>query len=678
MGALSAPPVFAERTSVAGRPNVPADETPDRLTARAVAAGLVLVVLVNFAMIYTEYVVSASSTNYSHFPIYTFLTFVLLVLVFSPLLRAVSRGKGLSRGELFAILSMVMVAGLIPSNGLTGFLLVVLGTPFYFADAENRWGEFLHSHIPDWLAPKDTTAMMWFFNGLPPGESIPWSVWVIPLFWWLLLLTAITVATLAIMVILRRQWSEHERLIYPLVQVPIALTQEDAGHPLDGLPPHRHILGRLLRNRLFWAGAAVSFGVLGWNMLNYFIPTVPVIPLKDQWFGIAWGFPAIELRLNFYVLGFAYFANLDVLLSLWLFRVLYIIQEGVYNRLGIDTGGNEDQWSYGLMGWQSFGALAAMVLWGLWVGRTHLAGVFRKAFSRAPDVDDSEEMVGYRGAVWALLLSLLFIVAWLHQAGMELRLILAFLLGTFILYVGIARIVAESGLLYVRGPMSAQVFATYLFGTGAAGLSAASITALGFTYTTISQGKGLYAAGLAQITKMGEFVRGNRRGLLAAVLAAFAVGTLASIVFTLYYGYQYGAYNFDTWHFRWGGVWVFDDTVGKLRNPFPTDWQRISYMGVGAGLLALLTLLRLRLPWWPLHPIGLTVNCTYFTQKTFIAIFIAWAAKTIILRTGGVSLYRRSLPFFIGILVGYVIAVMLSTLLDYFWFFGDGHYIHSV
>jgi len=677
MGAVTTPTTCGERKFVSGQPDPSPQRTGDRLTVRAVIAGLMLVVLVDFAMIYTEYVVSASSTNYSHFPIYTFLTFVLLVLVFSPILRAVFRGRGLSRGELFAVLSMVMVAGLIPSNGLTGFLLVVLGTPFYFADPENRWAEFLHSHIPDWLAPKDITSMMWLFNGLPPGESIPWSVWVIPLLWWSLFLAALTVATLAIMVILRRQWSEHERLIYPLVQVPIALTEADTGPPVGRSSPG-HLLSRLLHNRLFWAGGAVSFGVLGWNMLNYFLPTVPIIPLRNLWFDVAYGFQGIEWRLNFYVLGFAYFANLDVLLSLWFFRVLYIIQDGVYNRLGIDTGGNEDQWSYGLMGWQSFGALAAMVFWGLWVGRTHLAGVFRKAFSRAEDVDDSGEMVGYRAAVWALLLSLVFMIAWLHQTGMQLRLILAFLLGTFILYVGIARIVAESGLLYVRGPMSAQVFATYLFGTTASGLNAASITALGFTYTTISQGKGLFAAGLAQVTKMGEFVRGNRRGLFAAILAAFVVGTLASIAFTLYYGYQYGAYNFDTWHFRWGGVWVFDDTVGKLRNPFPTDWQRISYMGIGVGLLAVLTFLRLRLPWWPLHPIGLTVNCTYFTQKTFIAIFIAWAAKLIILKIGGVSLYRRSIPFFIGILVGYVIAVMLSTIIDYFWFFGDGHYIHSV
>ncbi len=631
------------------------------------ALGLVLVVLVVFVMIYGEYVISGSSTNYSHFPIFTFLTFVLLVAGAVPLARALG-ARGLSRSELFVILVMVMAAGMIPSNGLTGFLLVVLASPHYFADAENRWAEFLHAHVPDWLAPKQFWALKWFFEGLPAGKGIPWSVWLVPLFWCLLFVAVVTFATLAVLVILRKQWSENERLAYPLVTVPVALTEREEGARLP----------RLLHNRLFWIGAALSFFVLSWNMLGYFSPTIPAIPLKDRYVAIGRGFPWIELRTNFFVLGFAYFANLDVLLSLWLFRVLYIVQVGVSNRLGVDTGGNEDQFSYGVAGWQSFGALTAVVAWGLWVARGHLRNVFRKAFTRAEDVDDSAELMSYRTAVWGLVLSVLFLVAWLLHAGMELKLVAAYLFGSLILYVGIARIVAEAGLLYVRGPMSAQVFGTYLLGTAPGGLNPASLTSLGFTYTTISQGKGLFAAGLGQIAKMGEFVRGNRRALLTALIAAFVVGAVAALTFTLYFGYKYGAYNFDTWHFRWGGLWVFNDTVKKMRNPFPTDWRRLSYMGVGGGAMALLYFLRLRLPWWPLHPIGLAVNCTYFTQKMLFSLFIAWTAKTIILKIGGVNLYRKSQPFFIGILVGYVVAVGLSTVLDYFFFFGQGHYIHSV
>ena len=631
------------------------------------ALGLVLVVLVVFAMVYGEYVISASSTNYSHFPIFTFLAFVLLALAIVPLARSLGV-RGLSRSELFVVLTMVMVAGMIPSNGLTGFLLVVLGTPRYFADAENRWAEFLHEHIPGWLAPKEVWAMKWFFEGLPPGERIPWEVWLVPLFWWLLFVAAVTFATLAVLVILRKQWSENERLAYPLVTVPLALTEREPGERLP----------RLLHNRLFWIGAALSFCVLSWNMLTYFAPTIPPIPLKDKYFAIGRGFPWIELRTNFFVLGFAYFANLDVLLSLWLLRVLYIIQVGTFNRLGVDTGGNEDQFSYGVAGWQSYGALTAVVLWGLWVARGHLRNVFRKAFFQKEVVDDSRDLMSYRTAVWGLLLSVALITSWLLRAGMELKLIAGYLVGSLILWVGISRIVAEAGLLYVRGPMSAQVFATYLFGTTPGGLSPSSITSLGFTYTTISQGKGLFAAGLAQIAKMGEFVQGNKRPLLAALVAAFVLGAVAALGFTLYFGYRYGAYNFDTWHFRWGGVWVFNDTVKKMRNPFPTDWRRLGYMGFGMGAMAVLYFCRLRFPWWPIHPIGLAVNCTYFTQKMLFSLVIAWSVKVIVLKIGGVNLYRKSQPFFIGILVGYVIAVAVSTILDYFFFFGQGHYIHSV
>ncbi len=662
-----------KEVSVTSGADLPPGVSQDRLTLRSVVVGLVLVVAVVFAMVYSEYVLTATSTNYSHFPIFTFLTFMVLVLVVRLILRAMGPGWEFSRSELFVILIMLMVAGLIPSNGLTGFLLVVLASPYYFADSENRWAEFLHSHIPKWMVPKDMWAMKWFFEGLPEGQSIPWTVWLVPLFWWLLLAAAITFATLAVMVILRRQWSQNERLVYPLVSVPAALTSSESDDRQGSGSPGP----ALLRNRLFWLGAGVSFSVLGWNMLSYLSPTIPQIPLKNVWFGVGRGFPGLEWRLNFFVLGFAYFANVDVLLSIWFFRVVYMLQAGISNRLGVATSSLGDEWSWaGLIGWQSFGALTAVVLWGLWVARSHLRNVLGKAFGHGEGVDDSDEIMGYRTAVWGLLLSVGLIVAWLLQAGMELKLIVAYLTGLFILYVGLSRIVAESGLVYVQGPMSAQVFATGLFGS--AGLSQASLTTLGFSYATISQGKGLFAPGLAQIAKMGEFVRGNRRALLGVVLMAFAAATIASLAFTLYFGYRYGAFNFDTWHFRHGGRWIFTDTVSKMRNVFPPDLKAFSYMGVGAGIMSVLTLLRMRLPWWPLHPIGLAINGTYFTQKTFVAIFIAWLVKIIILKMGGVSLYRRSQPFFIGILVGYGAAVTLSTVIDYLYFFGDGHYIHSV
>ncbi len=635
------------------------------VTWRAVFLGMVFVVVVDVFMIYTEYAVQASANNYSHFPIYVFAAFCLLILLVLPLLYRLTGRMVLSRSEVFLILIMGMVAGVVPSNGLVGFLVVVIATPFYFATPENGWADILHGHIPAWIAPRDAEAMRGFFEGLPPGADSPWGAWGVPLFWWTCFAVALFTLCASISAILNRQWAQHERLPYPLISVAVDLTDGEKG---------RFFLPDILRNRGFWAGFVLSVGLLGWNMIGYFSVGFPTIPLEGRTFSIGRGFPSILTKINLFVIGFAYFANLDVLLSIWVFRLLYILQIGTFERLGYITGGNEDQWSYGLAGWQSFGALTAMVLWGFWIARRHLTDVVQKAFDSRHVFDDSREMMSSRTALVVLFLSAGFCIAWLYQAGMAMTMILVYGAASGILYIGIARIVAESGLLYVRGPISAQVFSLYMLGSGTLG----SVTAMGFTYTTISQGKGLFMSALVQMARLRDFVTGNRKYVLGAVALSFVVALFTSLVTTLYLGYMYGTQNFNTWHIRAGGLWVFNDTAGKILSPFSTDWQRINFFGLGAVVMGVLTLLRYRLPWWPLHPIGFTVGCTYFTQRTFVAVFIAWVCKFLVLRFGGIALYHRSQPFFLGLLVGYALSVVLSALVDLIWFPGQGHYIHSV
>ena len=47
------------------------------------------------------------------------------------------------------------------------------------------------------------------------------------------------------------------------------------------------------------------------------------------------------------------------------------------------------------------------------------------------------------------------------------------------------------------------------------------------------------------------------------------------------------------------------------------------------------------------------------------------------LKIGGVELYRRSRPFFLGLLVGHALGVLLSFFVDQIWFPGQGHHTHS-
>ena len=50
--------------------------------------------------------------------------------------------------------------------------------------------------------------------------------------------------------------------------------------------------------------------------------------------------------------------------------------------------------------------------------------------------------------------------------------------------------------------------------------------------------------------------------------------------------------------------------------------------------------------------------------------------KGILLKIGGMTLYRRARPFFLGLLLGYVLGVGLCFLVDVIWFPSHGHMIH--
>ena len=52
-------------------------------------------------------------------------------------------------------------------------------------------------------------------------STIPWDAWLLPLLGWSALIVAIYFAMICVAVVLRRQWIEREKLIYPLAQLPL-------------------------------------------------------------------------------------------------------------------------------------------------------------------------------------------------------------------------------------------------------------------------------------------------------------------------------------------------------------------------------------------------------------------------------------------------------------------------
>jgi hypothetical protein len=559
------------------------------------------------------------------------------------------------------------VGGAIPGVGLTGYVLGVIATPYYFATPENRWAEFFHPHIPRWVAPlNDDNRIDYLYEGLPGGMSIPWDVWIVPVLWWMSLAAALFVGSLCLAVVLRRQWVENERLTYPVLRPVLDLTlREGVRFP-----------------RLFWAGFCLALGILSWNMISYFIPSFPIIP-NIRWGPWIWfdgGFqgrwiPGIWTRINMFTISFAYFANIDVLFSFWFFGVLFIVRSGLLNRLGLNAS---TPWnSSAEFNWLNLGAFTMLVGWGLWTARSHLKRVLLKTLGQHSGLDDSDEMVGYRTATIGLILSLTFAVFWLWRSGMGFGVACLYLAAAGVIYLGVSRIVSDVGLVFVCTPVGAHEMVTRVLGSR--NLSGSSLTALAFSNGLASYGKGLFMPAVTHATKIADTCpKDGRRRLLAAILLAFLAGTAASVLYTLHIGYTKGAYNFRYYHsFRSYSKSGFITALADMRNPAGVDVWRLTLFGIGLAVMAVLTLLKYRLSWWPIHPIGFPIAGVSYVYWTTFSVFIAWMIKAIILRVGGAVLYRRYRPFFLGVLTGYATGVALSVLIDVIWFPGAGHYIHG-
>ena len=348
----------------------------DRFKVRAVVLGSFFVVLVSVWATYSEFIVRASRLNMSNFALALFVPFVLCALIVNPVLKARKPEWAFGRSDLLVALTMGLASAVIPAaDGLPGYLLGILAAPFYFATPENGWAPYLHNHIRPWMAPsEDRQAMTWFFEGLPPGQAVPWGEWVLPLFWWLSFIGAAACVSICLAVLLRRQWVDHEKLVYPLANVAVDLVSA----PKHGI--------RMIGGRLFWAGAVTGFGMIAWNILSYFSPGAPKFPTGSYRSGtslpLGRNFPGIRIKLNLFTIGFVYFANLEVLFSVWFFYVLNVFQVGILRRLGFGLN-ISDSWgsSYEVAGWEGFGALTVFVGWGLWMARRHFYAAFRSAFS---------------------------------------------------------------------------------------------------------------------------------------------------------------------------------------------------------------------------------------------------------------------------------------------------------
>jgi hypothetical protein len=96
----------------------------------------------------------------------------------------------------------------------------------------------------------------------------------------------------------------------------------------------------------------------------------------------------------------------------------------------------------------------------------------------------------------------------------------------------------------------------------------------------------------------------------------------------------------------------FEQVATLLKSPTPFDQDGLIAAGVGFIIVLALSRLRLEFSHWPLHPLGYALATTDSLDYMWCPFFIAWLAKLLTVRYGGIRAYRIALPFFLGLILG--------------------------
>jgi hypothetical protein len=645
--------------------DLPGGAAPSGFTFRSIIVGLAVVLAVCLGAPLSIWMVGSTEITWSFFPIGVGLPFVLLVLG-NALMKRLQRSLALTPPEMVTVVVMGLVASGIPIF-MVGLLLSIPSKPYYGATPENGWEGLIQPFLPGWAIPNaEGGAMRYFYEGLPQGASIPWDAWLGPLSWWLGLILAIYFLCFCLVVILRRQWMEHERLVFPVTEVPRLLTEDDG----TALPP-------LLRARTFWLGCSVPLIIILFNCISYWLPGFPQVQIHVAYpIEIFRGAPTLLLQIYFPIIGFVYLISTPISFSVWFFYLLSLAGTALVNWMGMTIQPDSFMYSpHTQLQWTSSGAFMAMVIWSMWMGRRHLAAVYRTVLRRTNELDDHDEMMSYSLAVWGGLAATVFIVGWLWASGMDLYVAALLLLLVMFVYIGMTRIVVQSGVVYVTAPFSPQALTLATLGTA---IGPQNLVALSLSYSWCSDIQSVFMPAAAHGARL-NILGNERRRMGWAIGIAVVVGFVATIWFVLVLCYEYGAGNFRSWFFDPGagaGGLAFNQATRLMGDPQGPDADKLGLFAIGAAIYSVLSFFQYRFFWWPLHPIGLTIATLWNVRLIATSVFIAWAMKSAILRVGGITAYRQMRPFFIGLIVGFFLGVGVSYGIDAVWFFGKGHPIH--
>ncbi|HOF18224.1 MAG TPA: hypothetical protein PK082_04885 [Phycisphaerae bacterium] len=644
------------------------------MTLRAVILGLLGATLLASLGYLNDMVLQLESVVAGHqLPISVFLLVLLLAGAAWPL-GLLRRSWRLAPAELAVVTTLLLVSCSIPARGLMEAFTPTVAMPAHWYSVHPGWRK--HG-LMDYLPPEmlagggqyDDRVLGGFLSGLRKGNEpiglgdVPWAQWAPPLKTWLPLVFLMTVCTVCLGLVVHRQWTQRERLRYPIADLAGSLLEGGEGED------------RLLCRRLFWIGLGAVLCLHLVNGFHVWQPDSIEIPMMLDLRAIRQRYPAIGrapwgaqlLTPTIYptVIAFSFFVASDISLSFGLAQPAVVALAMILTVHGVDI--SSDYMSGGPTAWQRFGSYLAFAAIVLYVGRRH----YRAVLTRALGLGARGEVLGYEA--WACRIFLLaagLITAKFILLGLDWPLAVLTVLLMVLTFLMIARISAETGLFFIQPRWQPFAVLLGLLGGYAMGPQAMMIVAFLCAVISLDPSQSVLPFFINGLRLCDRFaIRPARTAGLS--LGAYGLGLAGAVVVVLWANYDRGV-PADAWGYRRTPCSVFNavtpqvDTLalsGELdESRGLTAVQRFVRMdpsdrflwSVGAGFVLVLVFgaLRLRLPWWPLHPVMFLVWATWPAVTFSFSFLLGWLVKQLVARLGGSRMHRAAKPLMIGIIAG--------------------------
>ncbi len=628
------------------------------VTGRAIVLALALLVAIVPLNFYIEVVWGADWEGIWNFAtgmpaVVPVVSLMLLALLLSlPLLRRLA----FSRRELLTVYAIILIGSPVMSHAVLCWMLVKNVAYYYASGGQPSWGPLFLRYMPTWYSPSDPVSVNTFFEG---QARVPWAAWSTPLLAWGGFLVALIVASVSVMALVQRQWVTHERLTFPLAQIPLSMIETAGPDGADGP-------GRLSGSWSLWIGIMIAFAANFISTLSKKMPTVPDLPISlydivpAQYVGPLAGLGGLTILLWPWMIAIAYLIPRELAFSVWFFTLVRHVLTMVAIALGGPPTRPEDWWSASFPApyYQGGGAVLALSVWVLWAARRHLGLALRGMFGRRVR-EDYDEPMRYRTAAAGVILGVAFMVGFLWVAGCRVLFGLAVVgmtLGYFTIW---ARLRAETGLSFLAFPIQIPDIAMVPLGSMAFRVrELITLITMRWAYTPgFGVSSEIFPGSALEAFKIADAARLNARRLVwamgAAVLVALVAGSYVFLRGTYAYGWFGMAASRSGWlgpQSMWDGARIVSFlTEGSLMKP---NINGMVALATGAALVLWLCVMRLRFYWWPFHPIGYIASNTWGSHWWFVPFFVGWSAKSLVTRYGGLRLFRATVPLAVGLIVG--------------------------